>query len=147
MRDQDVGLSFFCTINQKLYTYWSCLLFFQISSLIENVQRLQSSLNQMRESSATKIRLLEDQLEQKQDLISRLEARLDSQRDYDELKRELMLMKGSPLNDPSINGVDSKDTKDNNKRPSKISPSQKSSHSFRYSPISYESSLILLVVS
>ncbi|XP_035708595.1 homeobox protein cut isoform X3 [Folsomia candida] len=90
----------------------------EISSLIENVQRLQSSLNQMRESSATKIRLLEDQLEQKQDLISRLEARLDSQRDYDELKRELMLMKGSPLNDPSINGVDSKDTKDNNKRPS-----------------------------
>lgn len=92
---------------------------FQISSLIENVQRLQTSLNQIRDSSATKIRLLEEQLDQKQDLISRLEARLDCQRDYEELKRELLLIKGSALNDPSVNGVDSKDTKD--KRPSKIS--------------------------
>lgn len=108
-----------CEYKTNELVYFLCLLF-QISSLIENVQRLQSSLNQMRESSATRIRLLEEKLEQQQDLISRLEARLDSQRDYEELKREMLLMKGSPLvNDPSINGVDSKDTKD--KRPSKIS--------------------------
>jgi len=92
---------------------------FQIATLIENVQRLQTTLNQVRESSATQIRLLEEKLEQKQDMISRLEARLDSQRDYDEMKRELFVSKGSSINDPTINGGESKEAKD--KRPSKSS--------------------------
>ena len=102
---------------------------FQIASLVEDVQRLQTSLNQIRESSATQIRLLEEQLDQKQEVISRLESRLESQRDYEDMKRELVLLKGSvssisnnhPSNtssETSINGVDNaKDAKD--KRPSK----------------------------
>ena len=96
---------------------------------MEDVQRLQTSLNQIRESSATQIRLLEEQLDQKQEVISRLESRLESQRDYEDMKRELVLLKGSvssssnnnPSNtssETSINGVDNaKDAKD--KRPSK----------------------------
>lgn len=105
----------------------------QIKSLAESIKKLERG----QESSATRIRLLEEQLEQKQEMISRLEARLDSQRDYEELKRELLLMKGSSLNDPSINGVDSKDTKE--KRPSKISlnhnQQQTQLHKFHLCPI------------
>lgn len=96
----------------------------QIASLVEDIQRLQSSLNQIRENSATQIRLLEEQLNQKQEVILRLEARLDQQRDYDEMKRELCNLKVTAAStitttntdspSSSINGVDAKDMKDNN---------------------------------
>lgn len=98
----------------------------QIASLVEDIQRLQTSLNQIRENSATQIRLLEEQLNQKQEVISRLEARLDSQRDYDEMKRELGNLKASAAStvttntdspSSSINGVDAKDMKDNSTTP------------------------------
>ncbi|ODN03174.1 Homeobox protein cut-like 1 [Orchesella cincta] len=108
--------------------------------LVEDIQRLQTSLNQIRENSATQIRLLEEQLNQKQEVISRLEARLDAQRDYDEMKRELVNLKASAAStlttntdspSSSINGVDAKDMKDNNtitsgnsKRPGTKKPTQ-----------------------
>ena len=78
---------------------------------MEDVQRLQSSLHQIRENSATQIRLLEEQLDKKQELISRLEARLESQKDYDEIQAQLLLLKGHSTteNFMVLNGTAAKD--------------------------------------
>ena len=62
---------------------------FQISQLVQDIQRLQSSISKLQENSATQIARLEEELEQKRQHIAHLEARLDAQRDYDEVKREL----------------------------------------------------------
>jgi homeobox protein cut-like len=61
----------------------------QISQLVEDVQRLQTSIAKLQETSAGQIARLEEQLEHKRQHIARLEARLDAQRDYDDVKREL----------------------------------------------------------
>lgn len=61
----------------------------QITQLLEEIQRLQLSLTKLQESSVSQISRLEEQLEQKRQHIARLEAKLDLQRDYDDLKREL----------------------------------------------------------
>lgn len=47
------------------------------------------SITKLQESSVTQISRLEDQLEQKRQHIARLEAKLDAQKDYEDLKREL----------------------------------------------------------
>jgi homeobox protein cut-like len=57
--------------------------------LVEDVQRLQTSIAKLQETSAGQIARLEEQLEHKRQHITRLEARLDAQRDYDDVKREL----------------------------------------------------------
>lgn len=62
---------------------------FQISQLLEEVQRLQCNFTKLQESSVSHITRLEDQLEQKRQHIVRLEAKLELQRDYEELKREI----------------------------------------------------------
>jgi len=106
---------------------------FQISCLAGNIQELQSSLREIRENSATQVRLLQEQLDSKHEQISRLEARLDAQRDYEELRRELLHLKGSSANlnnnnnntttsnnnissnpsvDTCMNGLDAKDAKE-----------------------------------
>jgi homeobox protein cut-like len=56
---------------------------------VEDVQRLQTSITKLQETSAGQIARLEEQLEHKRQHITRLEARLDAQRDYDDVKREL----------------------------------------------------------
>lgn len=56
---------------------------------MEEVQRLQNSISKLQESSMTQISRLEEQLEHKRQHIARLEARLDAQKDYDDLKREI----------------------------------------------------------
>ena len=56
---------------------------------MQDIQRLQSSISKLQENSATQIARLEEELEQKRQHIAHLEARLDAQRDYDEVKREL----------------------------------------------------------
>lgn len=61
----------------------------QISQLLEEVQRLQVSITKLQESSMSQIGRLEEELEQKKQQIARLEARLDLQRDYEDLKREI----------------------------------------------------------
>lgn len=68
----------------NLFFYFS----FQISHLVEEVQRLQISLSKIQESSMQQITRLEEQLEQKRQHIARLESRLEQQRDYEDLKRE-----------------------------------------------------------
>ncbi|XP_046682036.1 homeobox protein cut isoform X3 [Homalodisca vitripennis] len=69
----------------------------EISQLIEDVQRLQSSIGKLQENSANQIARLEEELEHKRQLISRLEARLDAQRDYEDLKRQLSFLKSIEL--------------------------------------------------
>lgn len=65
------------------------LAFFQIAQLLEDVQRLQANLSKLQETSAAQVSRLEEQLEHRRQHIARLEARLDQQRDYEDLKREV----------------------------------------------------------
>lgn len=73
----------------------------EISQLVQDIQRLQSSISKLQESSASQIARLEEQLEQRRQHIAHLEARLDAQRDYEEVKRELSLLRSIevPTND------------------------------------------------
>lgn len=68
---------------------FSIFFFLQISQLVQDIQRLQSSISKLQESSASQIARLEEQLEQRRQHIVHLEARLDAQRDYEDVKREL----------------------------------------------------------
>ena len=67
--------------------------FLQISRLVDDIQRLQSNLSRLREASSVQVKSLEDQLAQKTELIASLELNLASQSDYEELKRELSVIK------------------------------------------------------
>lgn len=53
-------------------------------ALIEEVKRLRTALSVLQESHNTQIQRLDD----REQLISRLEARLDKQSDYDDVKKE-----------------------------------------------------------
>lgn len=72
-----------------VFENYSKCFFFQINQLLEEVQRLQGCIAKLQESSMSQITRLEDQLEQKRQHILRLETKLDSQKDYDDLKREI----------------------------------------------------------
>ena len=65
----------------------------QISRLVDDIQRLQSNLSRLREASSVQVKSLEDQLAQKTELIASLELNLANQSDYEELKRELSVIK------------------------------------------------------
>ncbi|EFA05512.2 hypothetical protein TcasGA2_TC015699 [Tribolium castaneum] len=65
----------------------------RINQLVEEVQRLQSTISKLKETSISQISRLEDQLEQKRQIIVRLEAKLDHQRDYEDIKRELSVLR------------------------------------------------------
>ena len=77
---------------------WVCVSLFpssssQISRLVDDIQRLQSNLSRLREASSVQVKSLEDQLAQKTELIASLELSLAAQSDYEELKRELSVIK------------------------------------------------------
>lgn len=61
----------------------------QISRLVEDMQRLQSTHTRLREASAAQVSALEGQLAARDSTISQLEAKINSQKDYEEVKREL----------------------------------------------------------
>ncbi len=61
----------------------------QVQTLIEDVQKLQSTLNQLRESSARQLSHFEEELQVRGRHIQRLEAQLEAQKDYQEIRREL----------------------------------------------------------
>uniref|UniRef100_A0AAY4D0H3 Homeobox protein cut-like n=1 Tax=Denticeps clupeoides TaxID=299321 RepID=A0AAY4D0H3_9TELE len=61
----------------------------EILRLLENIQRLQFTLQEVQDSSANQISELERQLAYKAEAIERLEAKLQSQLDYEEIKTEL----------------------------------------------------------
>ncbi|XP_061762991.1 homeobox protein cut-like 2 isoform X3 [Nerophis ophidion] len=80
----------------------------EIIRLLENVQRLQFTLQEVQENSANQIIELERQLAYKTEAIERLEAKLRSQMDYEEIKTELSILKVMKL--ASVNGSSSQDS-------------------------------------
>ncbi|KAM9320812.1 homeobox protein cut-like 1 isoform 1-T1 [Gastrophryne carolinensis] len=65
----------------------------EIAQLVEDVQRLQASLTKLRENSATQISQLEQQLNTKNNTLKQLEDKLKGQADYEEIKKELNILK------------------------------------------------------
>ncbi|KAL1022392.1 hypothetical protein UPYG_G00026310 [Umbra pygmaea] len=65
----------------------------EMVQLVEDVQRLQASLSKLRESSSTQITQLELQLRTKTATLKQLEERLQDQADYEEMKKELSILK------------------------------------------------------
>ncbi|XP_066490916.1 homeobox protein cut-like 1 isoform X2 [Tiliqua scincoides] len=65
----------------------------EITQLVEDVQRLQGSLTKLRENSTSQISQLEQQLTTKNSMLKQLEEKLKGQADYDEVKKELTILK------------------------------------------------------
>ncbi|XP_071214141.1 cut-like homeobox 1b isoform X5 [Salvelinus alpinus] len=61
--------------------------------LVEDVQRLQASLSKLRESSSTQITQLQLQLSTKTATLKQLEEKLQEHADYEEVKKELSILK------------------------------------------------------
>ncbi|KAF7657771.1 hypothetical protein LDENG_00022680 [Lucifuga dentata] len=80
----------------------------EILRLLENIQRLQFTLQEVQETSANQILELERQLAYKTEAVERLEAKLQSQMDYEEIKTELSILKVMKL--ASANGSSSQDS-------------------------------------
>ncbi|UYV68507.1 CUX2 [Cordylochernes scorpioides] len=72
----------------------------EIGRLIDDLQRLQTNLNTLKESSASKIAQLEDLLAEKDRIINELGDKLLRQQDYEDLKRELGLFKSMKMCPP-----------------------------------------------
>uniref|UniRef100_A0A3Q2XVP5 Homeobox protein cut-like n=1 Tax=Hippocampus comes TaxID=109280 RepID=A0A3Q2XVP5_HIPCM len=79
----------------------------EIIRLLENIQRLQFTLQEVQETSANRIMELERQLAYKTEAIERLETKLKSQMDYEEIKTELIL---KVMKLASTNGSSSQDS-------------------------------------
>ncbi|KAG7490905.1 homeobox protein cut-like 2 isoform X1 [Solea senegalensis] len=80
----------------------------EILRLLENIQRLQFTLQEVQETSANQILELERQLAYKTEAIERLEAKLQSQIDYEEIKTELSILRVMKL--ASANGSSSQES-------------------------------------
>ncbi|XP_076210952.1 homeobox protein cut-like 1 isoform X1 [Aptenodytes patagonicus] len=65
----------------------------EIAQLVEDVQRLQGSLAKLRENSSSQISQLEQQLTAKNSTLKQLEEKLKGQADYEEVKKELNILK------------------------------------------------------
>ncbi|KAJ8414489.1 hypothetical protein AAFF_G00036910 [Aldrovandia affinis] len=65
----------------------------EVVQLVEDVQRLQASLSKLRENSASQISQLEQQLSSKNSTLKQLEEKLQEQADYEEVKKELNILK------------------------------------------------------
>ncbi|XP_032110973.1 homeobox protein cut-like 1 isoform X11 [Sapajus apella] len=65
----------------------------EIAQLVEDVQRLQAGLTKLRENSASQISQLEQQLSAKNSTLKQLEEKLKGQADYEEVKKELNILK------------------------------------------------------
>ncbi|KAA0714419.1 Homeobox protein cut-like 2 Homeobox protein [Triplophysa tibetana] len=81
----------------------------EILRLLESVQRLQFTLQEVRDSSANRIAELERQLACKSEAIEALEAKLQSQMDYEEIKTELSILRAMKL--ASANGTSQESSK------------------------------------
>ncbi|TSV28420.1 Homeobox protein cut-like 2 [Bagarius yarrelli] len=69
----------------------------EILHLLENVQRLQLTLQEVQDSSASQLTDLEHQLANKTEEIKKLENEMKSQLDYKEIKSELSIFKAMKL--------------------------------------------------
>ncbi|XP_072445377.1 homeobox protein cut-like 1 isoform X4 [Chiloscyllium punctatum] len=65
----------------------------EIIQLVEDVQRLQANLTKLRETSASQVSQLEQQLSAKNSTLKHLEEKLKGQSDYEEIKKELSILK------------------------------------------------------
>ncbi|KAG1935461.1 cut-like homeobox 1b [Pimephales promelas] len=65
----------------------------EMLQLVEDVQRLQASLSSLRERSDTHSSRLQQQLQEKTAAIQQLEEKLQTQTDYEEVKKELSILK------------------------------------------------------
>ncbi|XP_018588086.1 homeobox protein cut-like 1 isoform X1 [Scleropages formosus] len=65
----------------------------EVVQLVEDVQRLQASLTKLRETSSSQISQLEQQLNTKNSTLRQLEEKLKEQADYEEVKKELNILK------------------------------------------------------
>ncbi|XP_061916250.1 cut-like homeobox 1b isoform X5 [Entelurus aequoreus] len=65
----------------------------ETAQLVEDVQRLQASLTKLRETTSTQITQLEQQLSSKTAVLKELEEKLQKQADYEEVKKELGILK------------------------------------------------------
>ncbi|XP_033747526.1 homeobox protein cut-like 1 isoform X4 [Pecten maximus] len=73
----------------------------EIAQLVDDVQRLQASLNKLRESSANQVSKLEEELTLKNEAFRVLEEKMRSQGDYEEVKRELVVLKSIEFSQPT----------------------------------------------
>lgn len=62
---------------------------FQIAQLVEDVQRLQGTVNKLRDSGAAQVAKLEEELAAKNKAFRILEDKIGTQEDYEEIRREL----------------------------------------------------------
>ncbi|XP_047450392.1 cut-like homeobox 1b isoform X2 [Mugil cephalus] len=65
----------------------------ETAQLVEDVQRLQASLTKLRETTSSQITQLEQQLSSKSAVLKELEDKLQKQADYEEVKKELSILK------------------------------------------------------
>ncbi|XP_029923540.1 cut-like homeobox 1b isoform X3 [Myripristis murdjan] len=65
----------------------------ETTQLVEDVQRLQASLTKLRETTSSQITQLEQQLSAKTATLKELEEKLQKQADYEEVKKELSILK------------------------------------------------------
>ncbi|CAF1332437.1 unnamed protein product, partial [Didymodactylos carnosus] len=65
----------------------------EISQLVIDTQKLQSTLLKLKETSNAQISTLESLISMKEKMIAQLEEKLQTQSDYDEIKRELSTLK------------------------------------------------------
>ncbi|XP_036977197.1 cut-like homeobox 1b isoform X4 [Acanthopagrus latus] len=65
----------------------------ETAQLVEDVQRLQASLTKLRETTSSQITQLEEQLSNKTATLKELEEKLQKQADYEEVKKELSILK------------------------------------------------------
>ncbi|CAL4095187.1 unnamed protein product [Meganyctiphanes norvegica] len=65
----------------------------EISQLVEDIKNLQASLNTMRQTSSNQIQNLEEEMMVMTESIEKMENKIAQQKDYDEVKRELNIMK------------------------------------------------------
>ncbi|CAN7987210.1 unnamed protein product [Ixodes hexagonus] len=61
----------------------------EISQLVEDIRKLRSAVDALKETSASQIAQLEEMLAEKSRIIQDLEDRLDRQKDYEDIKQEL----------------------------------------------------------
>ncbi|KAL3856803.1 hypothetical protein ACJMK2_011520, partial [Sinanodonta woodiana] len=65
----------------------------EISQLVEDVRRLQASLAKLKETTEVQVAKLEEELAYKNKALTILEEKLQRQEDYEEIKRELNVLK------------------------------------------------------
>ncbi|XP_064323930.1 homeobox protein cut-like 1 isoform X8 [Phalacrocorax carbo] len=77
----------------------------EIAQLVEDVQRLQGSLTKLRENSSSQISQLEQQLTAKNSTLKQLEEKLKGQADYEEVKKELNILKSMEFTPSESSGA------------------------------------------